>query len=253
MSGLGIVLISLAIADLIAGGLTGEPNRRAQIGTGLLAGALVAAILGWLVAWPLWLIILTTSLALVTSSGWILARGTSDSHSKRPHLALTWLSACLLGTLILTPLWPDVIRPGLTTWFQALPFTLTQEQTLEKFLAYLGVMLFLSAPANAFVRIALTLAGTDWQTSQKKLRGGRIIGVLERWLIFALAAAGEPTAAALIVSAKSLLRFPELNRKERSSQDPESEATEVDIVTEYFLLGSLLSWTLALGCALLMV
>ena len=61
-------------------------------------------------------------------------------------------------------------------------------------------------------------------------------------MIFSLGLAGEPTAAALIVSAKSLLRFPELSR-----------ASEIDAVTEYFLLGSLASWGLALLFVLLLV
>jgi hypothetical protein len=65
----------------------------------------------------------------------------------------------------------------------------------------------------------------------------------------------ELTAASLIISAKSLLRFPELLNRVARSDDAESSAVsapaEVDLVTEYFLLGSLLSWSLALAPALL--
>lgn len=61
--------------------------------------------------------------------------------------------------------------------------------------------------------------------------------------------AGEPTAAALIVSAKSLLRFPEISRT--TSATDRTGVAEVDAVTEYFLLGSLVSWLLALAPVLL--
>jgi hypothetical protein len=119
---------------------------------------------------------------------------------------------------------------------------------------FAGVVLFLGSTSNAIVRAALTAAGTDWRSSQTRLRGGRLLGVLERWLIFTLAVAGELTAASLIISAKSLLRFPELSRVARSDDggdSADSAPAEVDLVTEYFLLGSLLSWTLALVPALL--
>lgn len=68
-------------------------------------------------------------------------------------------------------------------------------------------------------------------------------------MIFALSVAGEPTAAALIISAKSLLRFPELNSASRGSTERGDSVPNVDVVTEYFLLGSLTSWFLALALA----
>ncbi len=78
-------------------------------------------------------------------------------------------------------------------------------------------------------------------------------------MILGVALAGEPTAAALIVSAKSLLRFPEISKvsqltEEESSQNEaassehtEQEPLEVDSIIEYFLLGSLTSWILAVA------
>lgn len=74
--------------------------------------------------------------------------------------------------------------------------------------------------------------------------------MIERWMIFALALAGEPTAAALIVSAKSLLRFPELSKTAESTHD--DAGVDIDAVTEYFLLGSLASWALALAFVVLL-
>ena len=63
-------------------------------------------------------------------------------------------------------------------------------------------------------------------------------------LVLGLVIAGEPTTAALVVTAKSLLRYPELR---------EHDEVDLHAVTEYVLIGSLVSWTIAFGAALLIV
>jgi hypothetical protein len=64
---------------------------------------------------------------------------------------------------------------------------------------------------------------------------GRVIGWLERALLYALVLAGAPDAAALIVAGKSIARF--------SSFSSESFA-------EYYLIGSLMSLITAAGIAI---
>ncbi len=111
-----------------------------------------------------------------------------------------------------------------------------------------GIAVFLTATTNGVVRCVLAVAGNIVEQDERRLRGGRLIGPIERLIIFGLAIAGEPTAAALVVSAKSILRFPELTRTPAKG----GGATErIDSVTEYFLLGSLTSWFMALAPALL--
>lgn len=125
-------------------------------------------------------------------------------------------------------------------------------------------LVVLGATGNAVVRSVLLLASDEpaLERSQSKLRGGRFIGVLERWLIFGLALAGEPTAAALVISAKSIIRFPELSARSQAGDSNAGESPddassrrldEADEITEYFLLGSLASWTLALAPAALVM
>ena len=59
---------------------------------------------------------------------------------------------------------------------------------------------------------------------------------------------GQPTAAALVISAKGLLRFPELNDLRGRSDDASgSGSRRIDEVTEYLLVGSLMSWIVALA------
>jgi hypothetical protein len=121
----------------------------------------------------------------------------------------------------------------------------------------LGTTVFLLASADGVVRCVLTLAGTAIQGREGRLRGGRYTGAVERLLIFGLAMTGHPTAAALVVSAKSILRFPELSRsahsEERTRADEGRLSADVDVVTECFWLGSLGSRGLALAPVLLLI
>jgi hypothetical protein len=86
----------------------------------------------------------------------------------------------------------------------------------------------------------------DYDASEQALKGGRYIGPLERWLIFGLALAGQPTAAALVISAKSIIRFPELQSKAGRADTAsfpgtdarEGQSQQIDALTEYFLIGS---------------
>jgi hypothetical protein len=70
------------------------------------------------------------------------------------------------------------------------------------------------------------------------LKGGRMLGPMERVLILALGLAGEVTAAAVVGGAKGLLRFPELHRGTKEGPSD---------LTEYFLIGTLASWLVALA------
>lgn len=66
------------------------------------------------------------------------------------------------------------------------------------------------------------------------LRGGRLIGPIERLLIVVLAFAGAPQIIAALAAAKGIVRFPEISEDRGSG----SKAEE-------FLVGSLASWALS--------
>ena len=61
---------------------------------------------------------------------------------------------------------------------------------------------------------------------------------MERLFLLLLTSVGQLGAGAVVVAAKGLLRWPELKRT--------SESGPTD-VSEYFLIGSLASWLVALG------
>ncbi len=66
--------------------------------------------------------------------------------------------------------------------------------------------------------------------------GGKLIGQLERGLIFLLIYIGQPTAIGFLVTAKSILRFEEARKQK---------------LTEYILIGTLLSFSTAIAIATL--
>jgi hypothetical protein len=67
---------------------------------------------------------------------------------------------------------------------------------------------------------------------------------LERVFILGLGLAGHLTAASIVVAAKGLLRFPELQSK------PDQD--RIHRLTEYFLVGSFVSWLVPLVCLVLL-
>lgn len=76
--------------------------------------------------------------------------------------------------------------------------------------------------------------------SRSGFKGGRLIGPLERILILILTLAAAYPILAAMLAAKGIVRFPEISR------DGETGAR-----AEYFLVGSLVSWVIALGGAFL--
>lgn len=256
MSALGLVLLAIGVGDLVAGGLAGRVSspRRALLalftGTGTTFGT---ALLAGFAPWMSGRLCAVSAVALVV---WILPRTRDEQAASRLRWALAGLGLTLFATLALSPWLGTRIGGYLACWMGRLPFPSLAQADPSRAVLGAGVVIFLLASSNAVVRTILALAGTEIQGGENRLRGGRYIGTIERLLIFGLAAAGEPTAAALVVSAKSILRFPELSRTQRvrtGGADEESPVhANVDIITEYFLLGSLVSWFLALAPVMLL-
>lgn len=122
----------------------------------------------------------------------------------------------------------------------------------------LGTAVFLLESANLVVRAALDGehtwrpvelsrprtetrdAGDARPDTRAGFQGGRLIGPLERILVLILTLAAAYPILAAMLAAKGIVRFPEISR------DGETGAR-----AEYFLVGSLVSWVIALGGAFL--
>lgn len=68
-------------------------------------------------------------------------------------------------------------------------------------------------------------------------RGGKTIGMLERFLVFLFVLAGKPEGAGFVIAAKSVFRIGELTKKEDRDH------------AEYIMIGTLRSFTYALAAA----
>jgi hypothetical protein len=143
-----------------------------------------------------------------------------------------------LGLTVLAILAGNAHLPGpdgwLTEWYESLDIPSLHGISFERFALTVGCLVFLVESANIIVR--MVLAGTDAgvMASEQTLKGGRVLGPIERILIFAMALSGQYAALTAIVAAKGILRFPEISRDVAGRK------------AEYVLVGSFVSWAVAL-------
>ncbi|WP_295839624.1 hypothetical protein [uncultured Microbacterium sp.] len=137
---------------------------------------------------------------------------------------------------------PGRERPGLfgQLWASYRP---GEAVSIDVAVLVIGCLVFLLESGNAVVRIALRSEmgdGTVDTDAAPTLKGGRLIGPLERILVFVLTLSAAYTLLAAVLAAKGIVRFPEISR----DRDDGNRA-------EYFLIGSLVSWVTSLAAAFL--
>ncbi len=191
----------------------------------LSSGAVLPLALVWtfgLVAW------------LVTSSAALDATATV-THRRGWRTAAFLSLAVPLAVLFAVG---DAVSVGMTVP-GFLEGTLFTAYPLDEIVLVVGVGLFQLSSANILVRLLLDAIGVPAATNEKKLKGGRVLGPMERLFIILLGHSGQLGAAAVVVAAKGLLRYPELQRTAR-------EEGPTDL-SEYFLIGSFTSWLVAIA------
>jgi hypothetical protein len=101
-------------------------------------------------------------------------------------------------------------------------------------------------PLTTSVLALVDRGNTRAQSTQKAgevLRGGALIGALERGAIYAALVAGWPEGLAIVLAIKGLARYPEL----RSPDQPASVTPQA--VAERFIIGSFTSVLWSVTCA----
>lgn len=101
-------------------------------------------------------------------------------------------------------------------------------------------------PLTTSVLSLVDRGNTRAQSTQKAgevLRGGALIGSLERLAVYAALVAGWPEGVAIVLAIKGLARYPEL----RSPDQPASVTPQA--VAERFIIGSFTSVLWAVACA----
>ncbi|MCW2815573.1 MAG: hypothetical protein JWN84_3028 [Nocardioides sp.] len=138
---------------------------------------------------------------------------------------------------------------ALADWLDATTLPVLAGVDADRVLLVAGALLVQLSTGNVVVRLVLGVTGTtnpmrSTTGPAPALKGGRLLGPMERLLIVGLGLAGEVTAASLVIAAKGLLRFPELQSARAS---PSAAGPGIHEVTEYFLVGSFVSWSVSLA------
>jgi hypothetical protein len=241
---LAVWLASVGTADLVAD-LSGHPAGRSRIVAGWIVGTAVSAAGAAAVDYPIGSIALLTLITAVSLGAWLWIRSAADWSRGRAIVGFWIGTASVVGMVATSGVWPAAAGGLFARWLESLPFEVLFGAGSERVALILGSIVWLGASGNAVVRLALASIERDVVPGEEPLKGGRIIGPMERWLIFGLAVAGAPTAAGIVVAAKGLIRFAEIRGDGAATPGTGGVAT-VQWKTEYLLLGSLTSWLLAL-------
>jgi hypothetical protein len=242
MTWIAVLLIGVAVADL-AHSLHPAPvldeclGAAAAVWVGLLAG--------------LTDLVDVVALALVAVA--VVAWGRTVTRAFGGGTA--WVPLVVLGgSLAVAVLFSGLAAPGdglVGRWLAGVDVPALRSLDAERFLLLLAAFLVQLSTGNVVVRLVLATTGTlrpaihdTAEDPELQLKGGRLLGPMERVFIVGLGLAGQWTAASIVVAAKGLLRWPELRSAEGQSM--------VHRLTEYFLVGSFVSWLVALAALALL-
>jgi hypothetical protein len=237
VSAIAVLLIALGVADLC---------RRAvrAVWPPLVIGPIVVVVCAVLGA--LWRVgdvpLLVVAAAAVVAWEWLCPRSERTGKLQVAPLAVF---ATALALLALLSGWSSAVDGVVARWSAWVHLPLNHV-TPTRLLMIVGVVLAQFATANQLVRLVLGSVGAVRPAGEPqpsdRLKGGRLLGPMERLLILSLGVGGQVAAAGAVVAAKGIIRFPELNAQKNRDGD-----VGIDEVTEYFLVGSFTSWLLALG------
>jgi hypothetical protein len=237
VSGVAVFLIALGIADMC--------RRAVRAAWPVLAiGPVVVAVAAALGA--LWhardipLLVLAAVASVLWE--WLCLRSERSGRQQAAPLAVFGAAVTLL---IVLSGWSSPVNGVVAKWCAWVHLPL-HHVSPTRVVMVVGVVLVQFATANQLVRLVLGSVGAVRPAGEPQpsdqLKGGRLLGPMERLLILSLGAGGQVAAAGAVVAAKGIIRFPEL-----SAQKSRNGGVGIDEVTEYFLVGSFASWLLALG------
>jgi hypothetical protein len=256
---LSIVLIGLGVGDLVRSSSWSRARLVAHITTPVVVG--VVAVLTDVDAWP---DVLALVLALGVAAVWMeLSRRTQRTG----HGALAALGTFAVLVAGLIGFSGAASTPGgpLASWLSWADLPGTTTPSPARLLVLAGLVAFNIATANVIVRLVLLAIGAlrpDMVAAAAspaapaprgqpadRLKGGRLLGPMERLVILGLGLVGEFGAAGIVIAAKGLLRFPEIQAAARTNAAGgyTGGPAGIDDVTEYFLVGSFVSWLIALA------
>ncbi|RKT36635.1 hypothetical protein DEU34_1153 [Microbacterium sp. AG1240] len=243
----GLLLLTIGIADL-ARQFLGRGSRSARIGASVAVVLLVAVLGTAIVAWPLAVAFAVIALA------WLALMPSTKDAAVASFWPVVGLAAAVVAFVVGSPAtaegWMAMDAAGSVAFGKAV--------------LALGVACFLLESANIVVRVALQSERSDAAVvvatapavrrgligrlrrpappeptvPTKQLRGGRLIGPLERLFVVGLIFTSAVALLAAFIAAKGIVRFPEIQKDNAGGTQ-----------AEYFLVGSMASWAIALAAA----
>ena len=220
---LAALLLAIGLADFARP--QDRPADRAALARASVVGAVVVVLATWGAGIDWW----WAPIGIAVVIAWV-ASTPVDRAYPWPIVGLGLAVAAILAGSAELP------APGgwLTEWYASLELQPIEGISFERFALAVGCLVFLVESANIIVR--MVLAGTDAgvMASEQTLKGGRVLGPIERIFIFAMALSGQFAALTAVVAAKGILRFPEISRDVAGRK------------AEYVLVGSFVSWAVAL-------
>ncbi|MCV7216147.1 hypothetical protein H7J51_12735 [Mycobacterium crocinum] len=237
MSGVAVFLIAVGCADIVRR-LTHRQWPAAVAGP--VVAVIAAALCGLLHLGDLLLV----GIAAVGAVAWELSCTRAERAGGRWQVTpLVLFGAVLAVLIVLSGLGSPVAGP-VKAWAEWAPVSPADP---NRIVLTAGVIMLQLVTGNQLVRLLLGSVGSVKPAGEPqpsdRLKGGRLLGPMERLLILGLSLAGQLAAATAVVAAKSVIRFPEINAQKAR----ENGGIGIDDVTEYFLLGSFASWIVALG------
>ncbi|AQT81857.1 hypothetical protein B1R94_25320 [Mycolicibacterium litorale] len=276
MSGVAVLLIAVGCADIVRR-LSGRTWAAAL--TGPSAAVATAALCG------LWHLgdLIVVGIAAVATVAWEVVCSHAERVGGRRQVAPLVLFAGVLAVLLALSGLASPVAGPVKAWarWAEIPGLGAVEPT--RIVVVAGVVLLQLVTGNQLVRLLLGSVGSVKPAGQPqpsdRLKGGRLLGPMERLLIVGLTLSGQLTAATAVVAAKSIIRFPEISAQRASAngrigpggpersdpgigpggqersdpgigpggQERSDPGINIDDVTEYFLVGSFASWIVALG------
>lgn len=195
--------------------------------------SLLAAVYGSWVAWPVFgFRAVALLVAVVGMAALPLSAGSQPTDPQTRHRAFWPAAWACVAALILSFLGAAVATDSSDAWHAVRSF-LRDRHDVVIYVSGFGVATLVAGGAIAFLLRPLQEELVKKGETLASLRNaGTYIGWLERTVFFVLFVAGEPAAAGLALTAKSIARFPTLpDHKEGFA--------------EYFLIGTLLSVALS--------
>lgn len=239
---LALGLIGFGVGDLVRWSPDAEVSAvRTAISTvcGAAAVILVAALSGMDVLG----VIAAAVVAIPILALW-LAYDLIPTAAAKPEYALGLLIVTLVGLVAFSGM-GNPVEGQVATWYSQLGFGFPRAIPVDQFVLGIGATLFLLATGNRIVRFMLAATESPIEEGESTLRGGRVLGPIERVLVAASVISGGLAGAGFVIAAKGLLRFRELKQ-------PRERASKVDSITEYFLIGTFTS-VLVAGVAAVLV